>query len=140
MSSRSILHMDPPEHAAFRGLVNRRFTPRAMSGLAGSIRRNASTLLDTVEARGEIDFVAELPAPFPLDRDRGAPGDRRVGPGGLSGLVGCGDRVADRPPAETMAALGQLSGFIVEHIRSSASTRGKTSSRCWSAARSGDVR
>ncbi len=39
MPARSILHMDPPEHAAFRGLVNRRFTPRALSGLAESIRR-----------------------------------------------------------------------------------------------------
>ena len=38
MAARSILHMDPPEHAAFRGLVNRRFTPRALAGLAGSIR------------------------------------------------------------------------------------------------------
>ena len=27
MSARSILHMDPPEHAAFRGLVTRRATP-----------------------------------------------------------------------------------------------------------------
>ena len=43
VSARSILHMDPPEHAAFRGLVNRRFTPRAMSGLAESIRKTAST-------------------------------------------------------------------------------------------------
>ena len=38
MEGRSILHMDPPEHAAFRGLVNRRFTPRALAGLAESIR------------------------------------------------------------------------------------------------------
>ena len=57
---RSIVHMDPPEHAAFRGLVNRRFTPRALSGLAESIHKSASSLLDAVEARGEIDFVAEL--------------------------------------------------------------------------------
>ena len=66
MASRSILHMDPPEHADFRGLVNRRFTPRAMAGLAESIRKSASDLLDAVETRAEIDFVAELAAPFPL--------------------------------------------------------------------------
>ena len=32
MSAPSILHMDPPEHSDFRGLVNRRFTPRALAG------------------------------------------------------------------------------------------------------------
>ena len=63
MPSRSILHMDPPEHAAFRGLVNRRFTPRAMSSLAESIRTSATALLDAVETRDEIDFVAELSRP-----------------------------------------------------------------------------
>jgi len=66
MLERSILHMDPPEHAAFRGLVNRRFTPRALSGLAGSIRQCAGDLLDAAEACEEIDFVSELAAPFPL--------------------------------------------------------------------------
>ncbi len=65
MSGRSILHMDPPEHAVFRKLVNREFTPRALSGLEESIRKSASTLLDAVDPAGEIDFVAELSAPFP---------------------------------------------------------------------------
>ena len=58
--------MDPPEHADFRRLVNRRFSPRALSGLAESIRASASDLLDAVETTGEIDFVSELAAPFPL--------------------------------------------------------------------------
>ncbi len=66
MSAPSILHMDPPEHADFRRLVNRRFSPRALSGLAESIRASASGLLDAVETTEEIDFVSELAAPFPL--------------------------------------------------------------------------
>ena len=41
MAAPSLLHMDPPEHASFRRLVNRRFTPRALSGLAESIRTTA---------------------------------------------------------------------------------------------------
>ena len=59
MGGRSILHMDPPEHAAFRGLVNRRFTPRAMAGLT-ELRSATSAwaLFDAVEPRDEIDFVA----------------------------------------------------------------------------------
>ena len=118
LASRSILHMDPPEHAAFRGLVNRRFTPRAMSGLAESIRRSASTLLDTVEARGEIDFVAELAAPFPLTVIAELLGIDESDREDFRGWSDAAIESPDRPPAETMAALGQLSGFIVEHIRS----------------------
>ena len=51
MSAPSILHMDPPQHAAFRGLVNRRFTPRALAGLGESIRTCAAGLLDRGRAR-----------------------------------------------------------------------------------------
>src|SRR3984885_7524252 len=48
-ASRSILHMDPPEHATFRSLVNRRFTPRALAGLGPSIRKTAPRLLGGVD-------------------------------------------------------------------------------------------
>ena len=118
MSSRSILHMDPPEHAAFRGLVNRRFTPRALSGLAESIRKTASTLLDAVETRDEIDFVAELAAPFPLIVIAELLGIDESDREDFRGWSDAAIESPDLPPDETMAALGQLSGFIVDHIRS----------------------
>jgi cytochrome P450 len=118
MSSRSILHMDPPEHAAFRGLVNRRFTPRALSGLAESIRKTASTLLDAAEARDQIDFVAELAAPFPLTVIAELLGIDESDRENFRGWSDAAIESPDLPPDETMAALGQLSGFIVDHIRS----------------------
>ena len=118
VSSRSILHMDPPEHAAFRGLVNRRFTPRALSGLAESIRKTASTLLDAAEARTEIDFVAELAAPFPLIVIAELLGIDESDREDFRGWSDAAIESPDLPPDETMAALGQLSGFIVDHIRS----------------------
>jgi cytochrome P450 len=118
MSAPSILHMDPPEHAAFRGLVNRRFTPRAMSGLAESIRKTASTLLDGVDARSEIDFVSELAAPFPLTVIAELLGIDESDREDFRGWSDAAIESPDLPPGETMAALGQLSGFIVEHIRS----------------------
>ena len=62
---RSILHMDPPEHAAFRRLVNRRFTPRALSGLAESIHKSASSLLDGVEARQRDRLRGRAGRPVP---------------------------------------------------------------------------
>jgi cytochrome P450 len=118
MSAPSILHMDPPEHAAFRGLVNRRFTPRAMSGLAESIRKTASTLLDGVDAGSEIDFVAELAAPFPLTVIAELLGIDESDREDFRGWSDAAIESPDLPPDETMAALGQLSGFIVGHIRS----------------------
>jgi cytochrome P450 len=118
MGGRSILHMDPPEHAAFRGLVNRRFTPRAMAGLAESIRGSASALLDAVEARNEIDFVAELAAPFPLTVIAELLGIDESDRDDFRGWSDAAIESPDLPPDKTMAALGELSGFIVEHIRS----------------------
>ena len=98
MAGRSILHMDPPEHAAFRRLVNRRFTPRALSGLAESIRKSAARLLDAVEPREEIDFVAELAAPFPLTVIAELLGIDEADREDFRALVRRGDRVA-RPAA-----------------------------------------
>jgi cytochrome P450 len=117
-ASRSILHMDPPEHASFRSLVNRRFTPRALAGLGESIRKTASILLDGVDATGEIDFVAELAAPYPLIVIADLLGISETDRADFRRWSDAAIESPDLPPAETMAALGELSGFIVEHIRS----------------------
>ena len=117
MSARSILHMDPPEHAAFRGLVNRRFTPRALSRLAEPIRRSAVSLFDAVETREEIDFVAELSAPFPLAVIAALLGIDESDRGDFRRWSDAAIESPDLPPDETTAALGELGSFIVEHIR-----------------------
>jgi cytochrome P450 len=118
MSGRSILHMDPPEHAVFRGLVNRRFTPRALSGLSESIHKSASRLFDAVEPCEEIDFVAELSAPFPIMVIAELLGIDETDREDFRHWSDAAIESPDLPPDETMAALGELSSFIVEHIRS----------------------
>ena len=63
----SILFVDPPEHAQQRGLVNRKFTPRAVSGMEARVRELAATVFDRLPADAEpIDVVDHLTAPFPL--------------------------------------------------------------------------
>jgi cytochrome P450 len=62
----SILHMDPPEHAEWRRLLNRAFTPRAVGRMEEQIRARTVRLLDAIP-RGEIvDFVDVLSAPLPV--------------------------------------------------------------------------
>jgi cytochrome P450 len=116
--SRSILHMDPPEHASFRSLVNRRFTPRALAGLGPSIRKTAARLLDGVDPHSEIDFVSELAAPFPLIVIAELLGIAETDRADFRRWSDAAIESPDLPPDETMASLGELSGFIVEHIRS----------------------
>jgi len=64
-----ILNMDPPEHGAYRRLVSKRFTPRALALRAEDIEHIAIEILDQLEARGregECDFVDAVAAPLPI--------------------------------------------------------------------------
>jgi cytochrome P450 len=125
MSTPSILHMDPPEHSSFRSLLNRRFTPRSLAPLADSIRQTAREMIAQAEPAGEIDFVAELSAPFPLaviaellgipDSDRSD--FRRWSDAAIES--------PDRPAGETLEALGELARFISGHIASKRDSPGR---------------
>ncbi len=69
-----LLQMDPPEHAEYRSLVNRRFTPGGLRILedrideisAGIVDRVAAELVDEVSGRGQVEFVADVAARLPL--------------------------------------------------------------------------
>jgi len=63
---RQLLNMNPPEHGAYRGVVSRRFTPRAVQQLTNQIERIASEVLDGMAGREECDFVTEVSAKLPL--------------------------------------------------------------------------
>ena len=112
----SILHMDPPEHAAFRSLLNRRFTPRALTGLAGVIREGACRLLEAVNPREEVDFVAELAAPFPLGVIADLLGIDHADREDFRRWSDAAIESPDLAPGETASALGELAGFINAHI------------------------
>ena len=88
----SILHMDPPEHAAWRRTLNREFTARAVERMEADIRALTSELLDAVPPGEVVDLVDVLAAPLPVlvicellgvpdvDRDRLPPVVRRDDP------------------------------------------------------------
>jgi cholest-4-en-3-one 26-monooxygenase len=64
-----ILNMDPPEHGAYRRLVSKRFTPRALRLRAEDIEHIAQDVVDSLGepgAEGECDFVDRVAAPVPI--------------------------------------------------------------------------
>jgi len=61
----SIIGLDDPEHKKRRGLVSRRFTPRAVTAYEPRVRATVTELIDAVAARGECEVVRDLAAPLP---------------------------------------------------------------------------
>jgi cholest-4-en-3-one 26-monooxygenase len=72
--ARSLLNMDPPEHGRYRSLVNRRFTPHALSFLRPHVEALSARIVADVSRRlvggvtdvEECDFVADVAARLPL--------------------------------------------------------------------------
>jgi cytochrome P450 family 142 subfamily A polypeptide 1 len=62
----SLIDTDDPEHARLRRLISRGFTPRQVRKLAEHVRELANEILDEVQARGRIEFVADFAVHVPL--------------------------------------------------------------------------
>jgi cholest-4-en-3-one 26-monooxygenase len=63
---RQLLNMNPPEHGAFRSVVSKRFTPRAVRQLSEQIDDISDEVLDSMLGRDECDFVTEVSSKLPL--------------------------------------------------------------------------
>ena len=64
---KSMIDMDPPRHDVLRGLINRRFTPRAVQVWADQVRRVADEVIDAALAKGpQFDFVREISSEVPM--------------------------------------------------------------------------
>jgi methyl-branched lipid omega-hydroxylase len=62
----SFITMDDPRHARLRRIVAAAFTPRWLERVVESVDSICAELIDGICERGEIDFVEEISAPFPL--------------------------------------------------------------------------
>lgn len=65
----TLIQMDPPKHNAFRQLVSRRFTPRALKKIERDIHDIAFEIVDNLfkeGQEGECDFVQKISAPLPI--------------------------------------------------------------------------
>ena len=62
----SILNMDDPQHARYRKIIARGFTPRMISKLIEDIDHRATACIDEVIDRGECEFVNDIAAKVPI--------------------------------------------------------------------------
>lgn len=62
---KQMLFMDGPAHTRLRGLASTAFTPAKVDVLRGHIQEIANDLLDRVQARGQMDVIADFAAPLP---------------------------------------------------------------------------
>ena len=56
--------LDPPEHTAFRAVVDRFFTPERMAGLEPRVRRIAAEVIEALPRDSTVDAVTEIGYPF----------------------------------------------------------------------------
>jgi cytochrome P450 len=78
--SSSIVRMDPPRHHKLRQLVSQAFTPRMVAHMEVRIQEITSSLLDQVQALGEMDVIRDLAYPLPVTviaELLGVPAERR---------------------------------------------------------------
>src|SRR5438105_3374484 len=111
----SVLHMDPPEHAPWRALVSRRFTPRAVSSLEDRVRTVARAVLAEVPEGTEIDFVDAVAAPFPVLVIAELLGIER---GDRDQFRRWSDAAIESPdqPEENLTDLAALFQFLIRHV------------------------
>ena len=114
----SILHLDPPLHSAYRSLVNRQFTPRAVATLADRIREVVTGVLDTVPTGTAVEFVDEVAAPIPITviaEMFGVPdADRALFRRWSDAVI----ESTDRTPGDQADDLAAMATFLMEHVNS----------------------
>jgi cytochrome P450 len=98
---KSMIDMDPPRHDELRGLIARRFTPRAVHVWEEQVRKVTREVLDVALPKGEFDFVREISSEIPMQvfaEILGVPQDeRRI-------IIDIGDRLLGNQDPEYKVA------------------------------------
>lgn len=63
---RTLLDNDPPDHARYRRLVSRAFTPRKMAQLRPFVESLADRLIDGWDDPSSVEFVEQFSVPLPV--------------------------------------------------------------------------
>ena len=117
--TRQMLFMDPPDHTRLRGLVATAFTPRVVEGLRPAIKQIAAELLDSAQAKGELELIRDYAFPLPaivIATMLGVPPEDRDQLSAWSGSFGSLLEGAGLSMEEAFLALHGVSEFI-EYFR-----------------------
>lgn len=113
----TMVMMDPPEHTAYRRLVNRGFSPRKVQELEPALRAFVSGCLDALLAQGGGDFVGALARPVPcfvVAHYLGVPAqDRQLFDGWTQAIVQANAGGSILSAAD---ALGELYGYFTRLV------------------------
>ncbi|MBI1877518.1 MAG: cytochrome P450 [Chloroflexi bacterium] len=66
LARRTLMEMDPPEHTAYRRLVNPPFLPREVAAYEEAIRLLARAVIDDLHGQSEFDFVRAIARQLPM--------------------------------------------------------------------------
>jgi cytochrome P450 len=117
-ASGSLLHLDPPLHAEYRTLLNRRFTPRAAGLLEPAVRATVDEVLDRLSPGDEVDLIAQLAAPIPVaviaELLGVADGDRSDFRRWSDAVIEISDRPGDE---QARADAAELFAFLDAHVQ-----------------------
>jgi cytochrome P450 len=118
----SMLFVDEPDHRRLRMLVSKAFTPKYMESLRPRVQEIADELLDQIQAKGEMDIVADYAYPLPISvisEMLGIPKEDRpqilIWSNALARGMGFGWR--DPEAAAHMRAFGEYTAQLVEAKR-----------------------
>ncbi|RNF39432.1 cytochrome P450 family protein [Planococcus salinus] len=64
--TQNMLFSDPPDHKRLRGLAQKAFTPKMISGMRGRIQEITDELLNDMEGKSEINLIDEFAFPLPI--------------------------------------------------------------------------
>ena len=121
----SIITMDDPEHARYRNLISRAFTPGMLQRQASRIRSLMDDAIDAIADRRSCDFVESLAVPLPMRMIAGMLGFDDADPHEFSRLSDAMIEFSSAGP-EDLALLqrgGDAFATFREHVRRAAADR-----------------
>lgn len=66
VARQTLMEMDPPEHTAYRRLVQAPFLPREVAAYENAIRLLARAMIDEIRGQSEFDFVEAIARQLPM--------------------------------------------------------------------------
>ena len=133
--------LDPPDHTAFRKLVSRGFTPRAVRDIEPEVRAYVDAKLDGIVAAGGGDIVTDLFKPLPsmvVAHYLGVPAeDRDRFDGWTDAIVAAGSAGHASDAADAITAMLGYFSELIERRRRELRQRREGATPCRTSSRPG---